>query len=125
MSYEYLISCKDNHIEVKSEGPKTLECILHLWRKIIDACKECTCTNILNISDSVAPITVREALNHLRSFEHLEITNDYRVAWVELNPACGESTLLIESILLTHGANIRTFVDISDARNWLFFGRSI
>jgi hypothetical protein len=125
MNYKYLISCKDDHIEAKSEGPRTLECILHLWSKIIDACKECTCTNILNISDSVSPITVKEALNHLKSFEHLEITNDYRVAWVELNPVCCESTLLIESILLTHGANIRTFVDIVDARRWLFFGRSI
>ena len=125
MNYEYLISCKDDHIEATSEGPKTLECIINMWGKIIDACRECACTNILNISNSASPITVNEALDHLKSFEHLEITNDYRVAWVELNPACGESTLLIESILLTHGTNIRTFVDITDAKSWLFFGRSI
>ncbi|MBE9560983.1 MAG: hypothetical protein IMF15_09350 [Proteobacteria bacterium] len=125
MKNKYLISCKNNHIEATSDGPKTIECVIHLWRKIIDACKECTCTNILNITNTASPITVTEALNHLKSFEHLQITNDYRVAWVELNPACGESNLLVESLLLTHGMNIRTFMDIGDARRWLFYGRSI
>ncbi|MBE9564642.1 MAG: hypothetical protein IMF17_05300 [Proteobacteria bacterium] len=125
MKNKYLISYKEDHIEATSDGPKTLECIIHLWSKIIDACKECTCFNILNISNSLSPITVTEAINHLKSFEHLQITNDYRVVWVELNPACCESNLLIESLLLTEGMNVRAFMDIDDARRWLFFGRSI
>jgi len=61
----------------------------------------------------------------LKSFEHLKITNDYRVALVELNPVCGESSLLIESLLYSYGMNIRTFMDIGDAKRWLFFGRKI
>lgn len=125
MNNKYLISCKEDHIEATSDGPKTLECIIHLWSEIIHACKECTCFNILNISNSLSPITVSEAINHLKSFEHLEITNDYRVAWVELNPACGKSTLLVESLLSSYGINIRTFMDIGDAKSWLFFGRRI
>lgn len=125
MKNKYLISCKNDYVEARSDGPKTLGLIIHLWSKIIDTCKECSCTNILNISNSVSPITVIEAINHLQSFEHLKITGDYRVAWVELNPVCSESTGLIESLLLTHGMNIKTFMDIGDARRWLFFGRSI
>ena len=125
MNNKYLVSYKNDYVEAISDGPRTLERIIHLWSKIIDACKDCTCTNILNITNSVSPITVTEAINHLKSFEHLQITNDYRVAWVELNPVCGKSNLLVESLLLTHGINIRTFMDIGDARRWLFFGRSI
>ena len=125
MKNKYLISCKEDHIEAISDGPKTLEFSIHLWSKIIHACKECTCFNILNISNSQSPITVTEAINHLKSFEHLEITNDYRIAWVELNPVCGKSALLVESLLSSYETNIRSFMDIGDAKRWLFFGRRI
>ncbi|NOQ90484.1 MAG: hypothetical protein GQ549_06020 [Gammaproteobacteria bacterium] len=125
MENKHLISCKKNYVEARSDGPNTLELIMNLWKKIIDACIECTCFNILNISNSALPVTVNDAINHLKSFEHLEITTDYRIALVELNPACSKSSLLVESILLTHGMNIRTFLNIDDAKCWLFHGRKI
>ncbi|NOQ90933.1 MAG: hypothetical protein GQ549_08315 [Gammaproteobacteria bacterium] len=125
MKNNYLISCKEDYVEATSDGPMTLNCMIQLWSKIIHTCKECTCTKILNISNSVTPITVSEAINHLKSFEHLGITNDYRVALVELNPVCGESSLLVESLLSSYGMDIRSFLDIEDAKSWLFFGRKI
>jgi len=94
-----------------------------LWSKIIEACKEHTCTNILSILNSIFPITVTEAINHLKTLEHPGLTNEYSIALVELNPVCGESNLLIESLSLTNGMNIRTFIAVKDAKRWLFYGR--
>jgi hypothetical protein len=122
MKNKYLISCKNDYVIATSDGSKTLEGTMLLWSKIIDMCKECMCKNVLNISEAVSPVTVTEAINHLEAFEHLNITNDYRIALVELNPVCAESSLLVESMLLTEGINIRTFINIDDAKHWLFLG---
>jgi len=122
MKDKYIISCKEDYVLATSDGSKTLESTMLLWSKIINACKECMCTNILNISNTASPVTVTEAINHLKSFEQLKITNDYRIALVELNPVYGEASILIESLLLTEGMNIRSFVDVDDAKSWLFFG---
>jgi len=123
MQDKNLVSYRNNYVEATSGDSDTLECVMKLWEKIMQVCKECKCTNILSISNSASPGTVREAVNYLRTFEHLEITNDYRVALVELSPVCGKSNLLVESLLLTIGINIRAFTDVRDAKRWLFFGR--
>jgi hypothetical protein len=125
MENNYLITHKENYIEAISGGTMTLECIIKLWSNIIHACKQSKCFKILSISDSETPISETEALNHLKSFEHLKISRDYRVAMVNINPVRGESTLLVDSLLSSHGMDVKSFMNIEDARSWLFFGRKI
>lgn len=118
------ITYKNNYVEAISDGAKNIEFVYKLWNEIIRTCKEHKCFNILGIANTTSPVTINESIKHVELFKNLGLTDKYRIAWVELNPVHRKTTVLIESILSSHGVNCKTFTEVADAKEWIFYASS-
>lgn len=120
MAARYSIRPAESHIEVRVEGIPDRASITQMWKDIIASCKKHQCMSILGISDMEQPVKLADAIHHQAIFLEAGVTVDYRIAWVQLNPAAVRMNILSESILLNRGLlNGRVFTNEAEARQWL------
>ncbi len=90
-----------------------------LWKDIAAACQNNNCHSILGVAN-IGVRSSEHAYDHAAIFEIAGMTNEYRIAWVELNPESQESASLVETIIQNRGLAVsRVFDDIRAAKRWL------
>ena len=120
MSYEMSVIFKDAHVEAHSSGDKSYQTAVTLWQEITRVCAEHSCYRVLGIGRSTTAMPVMDGLNHQQLFKDFAITQQYKIAWVELNPAAVESVRFIETVLLNRGLlHGKLFNNVDEARDWL------
>ena len=122
MKNEISVTFEGRYVLAFSNGEKNIELATKLWTEIVSECKKHDCFNILGIADTSAPINTTGAIDHVELFQKLGLTTHYRIAWVELNPEYYHTASFVETILSSYGVNCRVFMDLKDARKWLFYG---
>lgn len=123
MGYEMSVSFKGEYVEARSTGDKSYQTAVAVWGEITRVCAEHQCYKVLGIAESSTAMPVMDSLNHANLFKDFAITNRYRIAWVELNPAAIANLKFLETVLLNRGMlNGKTFDDVEVARQWLLAG---
>jgi len=119
MPLKYSIKHENSTVRVSVTGsPDYLE-LDRLWHDIIAYCKRHNLFRILGES-TTDEWQDADAYDHAPIFEAAGVTNDYRVAWVEQNPAAREAIKLAEAVVNNRGLETaRTFDNIADAKRWL------
>lgn len=120
MTAQYKIERVNSVIEVRVTGVPDRKSIAKMWKDIIDACTEHQCRSVLGLSNWDRPLKLADAIDHQAIFLEAGVTIDYRIAWVQLNPAAYKMTEVAETILLNRGLiNGRLFSNELEARRWL------
>ena len=119
MKDEISVTFEGNYVQAISDGEKTFERAEQVWTEIVRVCRKHNCFAVLGISRSMPPVTVHEGFDHAELFERLGITQQYRIAWVELHREAQNTFLFIETVLVNRGLPGRVFHDISEAKRWL------
>lgn len=120
MAVEYSIEYTGSIIEVRLTGIPNRASITQMWKDIVAASGRHQCLSILGLSNLDRPLKVADAIDHQAIFLEAGVTNDHRIAWVQLNPDAYSMTELAETILRNRGQlNGRLFTDELVARSWL------
>lgn len=89
----------------------------------MESCKKHNCYKVLGIANTTSPVSTIESVQHVDLFERLNITNKYRIAWVELNQQHEKITRLIEVFLSSRGIDCKVLSNENEAIKWLFYGK--
>ena len=119
MDTHYTISLVDGYVQVILEGNEDFEVASRLWPEVKAFCKEKDCFKVLGIANTVSPLSVLDSYRHAELFRELGITNQYTIAWVELNADAFKATSFAETVLSNRGFPGRVFSDEKEAMNWL------
>jgi hypothetical protein len=69
MCYEIIIEHKDDYIHVRQYGRDNYDISLDLWRRIMAACEEYNCFNILGESNTTEELSTIDAYDHIKIFK--------------------------------------------------------
>ena len=119
MPNQLTVTYEGSHIQVLSDGDKNFDFSEKLWTSVAEMCQKHNCFNVLGIANTTTPIEAVEGYDHARLFRELNIGQDYRIAWVELNPDAVDIVSFIETVLVNRGLPGRLFPTVEEARNWL------
>jgi len=120
MCDEVVIEYEGDYIHVCQSGRDSYEISLDLWQRVVAACEEHQCFNILGESTSTEAVSVMHAYDHDKIFAIAGVTVRHRIAWVHHDPATFESVRFIETVLKNRGmANGYLFSNVEDAKRWL------
>ena len=117
MREEIAITFEGEYIKVIANGGG-YDYACRLWSQIRDACNKHQCFCVLGIGNTISLETM-EAFDHAELFRSLELTNNHRIAWVELNPEVKEMIIFTETVLLNRGLPGCLFDNVSEAEEWL------
>ncbi|MGI9237051.1 MAG: hypothetical protein ACR2QZ_06620 [Woeseiaceae bacterium] len=119
MSLDYSITYEQSHVTVDVSGQGDYLSTDQMWKDIAAACQKNSCHNILGIAN-IHVRSSEHAYDHAAIFEAAGITDEYRIAWVELNPEVEETARLVEAVVRNRGlADGRVFDNLIDAKRWL------
>ena len=123
MSYEMSVAFTGQYVLAHSTGDKSYQTAVALWKQITKVCEQHNCYRVLGIAESTTAMPIMDSMNHAQLFKDFEITNRYRIAWVELNPKALGNLKFLETVLLNRGMlNGKTFDDVEEAKQWLLEG---
>ncbi len=123
MSYEMSVAFTGKYVLANSIGDKSYQTAVALWKQITKVCEQHNCYRVLGIAESTTAMPIMDSMNHAQLFKDFEITNRYRIAWVELNPKALGNLKFLETVLLNRGMlNGKTFDDVEEAKKWLLEG---
>ncbi|MCC9606893.1 hypothetical protein LOC68_15585 [Blastopirellula sp. JC732] len=119
-SEESVIEFRGDYIHVRGRGSSSAEMSFEILRKIIAACEEYDCYNILGESEAKVEMPTLEAFKHIDSVPKAGLTTKHRVAWVAEDPARYEQLKFIETVLRNRGLfNGQVFRTVAEAHQWL------
>ena len=116
---ELIITFEGDHTKILSNGEKNYDFAVRVWSEAVAACEKNDCYDILGIADTTVPLTTFEGYEHADLFEHLGISNKYRIAWVELNAETYQAAYFVETVLFNRGFPARVFLEVDEAKDWL------
>ncbi len=116
---EFIIYEKEAYIQVHSNGAKTLEFATSMWREVVEKCRTKKIYKVLGIALTSDPLTKEEAKDMLPIFKELGLDQNYKIAWVELNPEFYDIILYSESLMSSNGVDAKFFYEVSHAKAWL------
>jgi hypothetical protein len=120
MCDEVVIEYEGDYVHVRQYGRDSYEISLDLWRRVVAACEEHQCFNVLGESFSTDTVSTMHAYDHGEIFEMAGVTVRHRIAWVHHDPATIETVRFIETVLKNRGlANGYVFSNVEDAKRWL------
>ena len=120
MAVQYAIEFADTHLEVSVSGVPDRESIVQMWFDITAACRENDCFRVLGLSSTERAIELKDALQYAKIFEQVGVTPNYRIAWVQANPASFVMIELIVEMLRNRKlAEGEVFKEEAEARRWL------
>lgn len=119
MAGQYTITFEGDHVQIVSDGDKSLAFAEQLWTTAVAACKKHNCYKILGIAHTTQPMGTLDAYHHGELFRKLGISHDFRMAWVEMNPDARDVVKFIETVLSNRGLPGRVFENVDDAKRWL------
>ncbi len=120
MAVHYTIAYEDPHVVVRVSGVPDRESVSKMWRDITASCRENGCYTVLGLSATDRSIALEDALDFASIFEEAGVTPDYRIAWVQSNPAAIVMVELISEMTRNRKlAESMVFSDEAEARRWL------
>jgi EAL domain-containing protein (putative c-di-GMP-specific phosphodiesterase class I) len=123
MKYELTIEPMGDYLHVRGSGKLNYDVALDAWKRIVKACEEYQCYNVLGEQYMDNALTTMEAWDHQKIFAEAGVTHNMRIAWVDLNPATVEKTQFVETVLINRGlVNGQLFADVETAKQWLLSG---
>lgn len=123
MEQKITVTLKNGYILAESNGKKDFEFATKLWTQIAQLCEKSNCYKVLGLANTTSPVNTIESVQHIELFQQLNISSQYRIAWVEANPEHAKTTHLIETFLSSHGISCKVLSNEHDAKKWLFFGK--
>jgi len=120
MRDEIVIECEGDYIHVRQSGRDSYEISLDLWRRVVAACEEHQCFNVLGENFSTESVSMMDAYDHDKIFARAGVTLRHRIAWVHHDPGTIEPTRFIETVLRNRGmVNGYLFATVEEAKRWL------
>ncbi len=120
MEDEIKITFEQTYVHVRITGRGTRDNALRLWREIAQACHEHHCYKVLGEQDLKISVSTLEALDHPEIFREAGITEQFRIAWVDLNPRTRETTQFIRNVLANRAMGQgKIFSRFDEAKKWL------
>ena len=120
MAVQYAIEFADTLIEVRVSGVPDRESVVQMWFDITAACRENECFRVLGLSKTERAIELQDALQYAKIFEKAGVTPEYRIAWVQANPAAFVMIELIVAMVRNRKlATGEVFKEEVEARRWL------
>jgi len=120
MQDEILIEHKDGYIHVRQYGKDNYNISLNLWQRIVAACEEYNCFNILGESYITEELSTMDAYDHIEIFKLAGVTMQHHIAWVHHGKNTARNDKFIENILKNRGlVNGSFFPSIEEAKRWL------
>ncbi|MBT8235018.1 MAG: hypothetical protein KJO04_02400 [Bacteroidia bacterium] len=118
-SNEFIIYDKEDYIQVHANGAKTFEFAASMWQEVVKRCNTEKKFKILGIALTSDPLKKEEADNLLPFFKELGLDQNYKIAWVELNPEYYDIILYSESLMSSNGIDAKFFYEVGHAKAWL------
>ena len=118
-SNEYIIYDKGDYIQVHANGAKTLEFATSMWREVVKRSRTKKIFKILGIALTSDPLKKQEPNSLLPLFKELGLDQNYKIAWVELNPEFYDIILYSESLMSSNGVDAKFFYEVGHAKAWL------
>jgi hypothetical protein len=119
MELDIDIKPNGQYLLVRYTGPNSPEISRQANQKILDACDEFECFNILVIAYLENSLKVLENYNLYEMFKEFGFSSRHKMACVEQNPHTHQSTLFAETVLVNRGMNVRLFREREEAEKWL------
>jgi hypothetical protein len=121
MRDEIIVEYKGDHVYAAMYGKNNYDLSLELWRRIMAACKQYNCFNILGENFTTEELSTMDAYDHLRILEEVGITFQHRIAWVHQVKETAKGLEFVETVVVKNRglANGRLFSNIEEARRWL------
>ncbi len=121
MQDEIIVEYKGSHVHAKIYGKNNYDVSLEVWRRIMAACKEHNCFNILGENFTTNELSTMDAFNHLQILELVGLTPRHRVAWVNHVKETSRGLEFVETVVVKNRglANGRLFSDVEEAKQWL------
>jgi hypothetical protein len=123
MNYNLTIHHEKSYLHVLVTGHVNYENALDAWCKIVKACEDRDCFNILGEMNMNNPISTIDGWKHQEIFQKAGVTLKMKIAWIDLNGKTFEATKFAEVVLRNRGlVNGRLFSNVDEARQWLLEG---
>jgi len=120
MNEHITIQYKGNYIHARQSGPDSYDASLELWKRIVAACEEHHCFNVLGETFTTRQLSTREAFDHIIIFELAGVTLKYRIAWVHHSDDPDRTMEFTETVLRNRGVlNGALFPTVEKALDWL------
>lgn len=113
------ITFEGNHILVRADGDKDYHYMDRMWRETAAACEEHDCYNVLGIANTSTPVEAVDGYDLPALFHELNIGQNYRIAWVELNEDSRDMIEFVQMVLANRGLPGLVFETEAEARKWL------
>lgn len=120
MDDNIIVEYKGDYVHARHSGPNSYDSSLELWKRIVAACEEHRCCNVLGESFDTNSLSTMEAYDHIRIFKIAGVTREYRIAWVNHIKETQEIMKFIENVLVNRGlAQGGLFPTVDEAKRWL------
>jgi hypothetical protein len=121
MRDEIVIEYKGSYIYAALYGKNNYDISLELWRRIMAACKQYNCFNILGENYTTEELSTMDAYDHLKILEEVGLTLQYRVAWVDQATATARGLEFVETVVVKNRglAYGRLFSNVEEVKRWL------
>jgi hypothetical protein len=119
MNNKLEITFKGDHILVIADGDKDYRFMDRLWRETAATCVKHDCFNVLGIANTSTPVEAVEGYDLANIFRELNIGQNYRIAWVELDDDARDLTEFMQTVLSNRGLPGLLFDTEAEAREWL------
>ena len=116
------ITFKGNHVLVIADGDKDYHYMERLWKETAAVCEQHDCYNVLGIANTSTPVEAVEGYELAGIFRELNIGQNYRIAWVELDEDARDLVAFVQSVLANRGLLGLLFDTEAEARKWLLGG---
>ncbi len=120
MRHNITIEHKGSYIHVGQYGEDNYDISLDLWQRVVAACRQHDCYNILGESHTEEELSTIDAYSHIEIFKLAGVTLKHRVAWVHKGGEPSKEGRFIETVLQNRGmVNGRLFSSVAEAKRWL------
>ncbi len=113
------ITFEGDHVLVIADGDKDYRYMDRLWRKLAATCEKYDCYNVLGIANTSTPVEAVDGYDLAALFRELNIGQNYRIAWVELDEDARDTAAFVQTVLANRGLPGLLFDTEADARKWL------
>ncbi len=120
MRDDLIIENKDRYIHVRHYGRDSYDITLDMWQRIVAACEEYNCFNILGETYTKNRLSTIDNYRHAEIMKQAGVTLRHRIAWVAHGPEALEDLTFVETVLLNRGLVLgKVFMSIEEAKRWL------
>ena len=120
MTFDYSIAAEETIIVARVSGVPDRNSVVEFWREVVATARKHDCHDVLGLASTERPMELGDALEIEAIFRAAGVTSDFRIAWLNPNPAARPMIDLVEELIRNREiADARFFESEADAREWL------